>query len=162
MQKHFFFWNFFPILFFFRYAVAFMWDTGASVGDLSGHQKTIMSCDIKQTRPYRVATGGEDLTVNWFEGPPFKFHHSMKVWFKLISNFFFLDLKQMTWFRITHVLWIVFDFLLMETFWLLSALIKLDFCMMARPEKNSRNWALPMDILLESILLLGARILNKF
>jgi len=61
-----------------KYAVAFMWDTGASVGDLSGHQKTIMSCDIKQTRPYRVATGGEDLTVNWFEGPPFKFHHSMK------------------------------------------------------------------------------------
>lgn len=56
-----------------------MWDTGSSVGDLSGHAKSVQSCDIKQTRPYRVATGSEDFLVNWFEGPPFKFNKSIKV-----------------------------------------------------------------------------------
>jgi len=61
-----------------KYAVAFMWDTGSSVGDLSGHGKAIQSCDIRQVRPYRVATGSEDFTVNWFEGPPFKFNKTIK------------------------------------------------------------------------------------
>lgn len=60
-----------------KYAAAIMWDTGSSVGDLSGHSKAALSVDIKQTRPYRVATGGEDLVINWFEGPPFKFHHAV-------------------------------------------------------------------------------------
>jgi WD40 repeat protein len=31
--------------------------------------------DIKQSRPYRLATGGEDFKFNWFEGPPFKWKH---------------------------------------------------------------------------------------
>lgn len=73
-----------------------MWDTGSSVGDLSGHGKAIQSCDIRQVRPYRVATGSEDFTVNWFEGPPFKFNKTIKVkrkileiFLKLIQNIFF-------------------------------------------------------------------------
>eukprot|EP00013_Stygamoeba_regulata_P012926 CAMPEP_0177678464 /NCGR_PEP_ID=MMETSP0447-20121125/29021_1 /TAXON_ID=0 /ORGANISM="Stygamoeba regulata, Strain BSH-02190019" /LENGTH=602 /DNA_ID=CAMNT_0019187465 /DNA_START=146 /DNA_END=1954 /DNA_ORIENTATION=+ len=56
----------------------FLWDSGASVGEISGHAGNINSCDFKQTRPYRIATGGEDKWVNWFEGPPFKFKTSFK------------------------------------------------------------------------------------
>merc|ERR1712054_370645 len=52
-------------------------DSGASVGEITGHSKTITTVDFKQTRPFRVVTGSDDLQINWFEGPPFKykFHH---------------------------------------------------------------------------------------
>lgn len=53
-------------------------DTGASVGEISGHSKTVSTVDIKQTRPYRLITGSEDLAVNYFEGPPFKFKKAFK------------------------------------------------------------------------------------
>jgi len=59
----------------------FLFDSGASVGEITGHSQPVTSIDIKQTRPYRLATGAEDFKMNWFEGPPFKFksshtHHS--------------------------------------------------------------------------------------
>eukprot|EP01111_Echinosteliopsis_oligospora_P015948 TRINITY_DN647_c0_g1_i1.p1 TRINITY_DN647_c0_g1~~TRINITY_DN647_c0_g1_i1.p1 ORF type:complete len:595 (-),score=176.23 TRINITY_DN647_c0_g1_i1:49-1833(-) len=57
-----------------RFGAALLWDSGASVGEISGHSKPIISCDFKSSRPFRVATGSEDLQTNWFEGPPFKFN----------------------------------------------------------------------------------------
>eukprot|EP00966_Prymnesium_polylepis_P007807 179484-Prymnesium_polylepis.1 len=50
-----------------------MWDSGNSVGEISGHSKKVNSCAFKQTRPFRICTGGEDGVVNFYEGPPFKF-----------------------------------------------------------------------------------------
>jgi len=50
-----------------------MWDSGNSVGEIGGHAKKVNSCAFKQTRPFRICTGGEDGKVNFFEGPPFKF-----------------------------------------------------------------------------------------
>uniref|UniRef100_A0A6B2L0E5 Uncharacterized protein n=1 Tax=Arcella intermedia TaxID=1963864 RepID=A0A6B2L0E5_9EUKA len=54
----------------------FLFDSGSSVGEITGHAQPITSLDIKQTRPYRLATGSEDFKLNWFEGPPFKFKAS--------------------------------------------------------------------------------------
>lgn len=56
-----------------KFGAVFLWDTGSSVGELSGHNKVINSVDIKQTRPYRLATGSDDNCAAFFEGPPFKF-----------------------------------------------------------------------------------------
>jgi len=61
-----------------KYGAVFLWDSGSTVGEIAGHSKAISSCDFKQTRPYRVATGSEDFLVCWFEGPPFKFKKSEK------------------------------------------------------------------------------------
>jgi len=61
-----------------KFGAVVLWDTGSSVGEISGHSKFITSCDFKQTRPYRVATGSEDFLTCWFEGPPFKFGKSLK------------------------------------------------------------------------------------
>ncbi len=61
-----------------RFGAVFLFDSGSSVGEISNHSKPVNSCDFKQTRPYRLATGGEDMLINWFEGPPFKFKKSMK------------------------------------------------------------------------------------
>ncbi|KAG8453507.1 hypothetical protein GDO86_000219 [Hymenochirus boettgeri] len=55
----------------------FLWDSGSSVGEITGHSKVINSVDIKQTRPYRLVTGSDDNNCIFYEGPPFKFKFSM-------------------------------------------------------------------------------------
>ncbi|ESO90974.1 hypothetical protein LOTGIDRAFT_191449 [Lottia gigantea] len=60
------------------FSKVFMWDTGTSVGNLTNHHKSVNSIDFKQTRPFRIATGSEDFTVGYFEGPPFKAKNNMK------------------------------------------------------------------------------------
>ncbi|XP_068133607.1 WD repeat-containing protein 1 [Hyperolius riggenbachi] len=56
-----------------KFGAVFLWDSGSSVGDITGHNKVINSVDIKQTRPYRLVTGSDDNNSVFFEGPPFKF-----------------------------------------------------------------------------------------
>ncbi len=36
-----------------KHGEAFMIDGGASVGDIGQHMKPILSCDVRQVRPYR-------------------------------------------------------------------------------------------------------------
>jgi WD40 repeat protein len=50
-----------------------MWDSGNTVGDITGHGKSILSIDFKPSRPFRVVTASEDFAVNYYQGPPFKF-----------------------------------------------------------------------------------------
>jgi len=52
-------------------------ETGSSRGVITGHSKAITSCDYRQNSPFRIVTGSEDLSLNWFEGPPFKWVHGM-------------------------------------------------------------------------------------
>lgn len=65
-----------------RFGAVFLWDSGSSVGELSGHAKLINSVDIKQTRPYRLALASDDTCGSFFEGPPFKFKFTMRVSFR--------------------------------------------------------------------------------
>lgn len=51
---------------------AFLVKTGTSVGEITGHRKAVNSCDWRPCRPFRVITGGEDMTSGVFSGPPFK------------------------------------------------------------------------------------------
>lgn len=60
-----------------KYGEVFDMETGSSRGIITGHSKAINSVDYRPKSPFRVITGGEDLTLNWFEGPPFKWHHGM-------------------------------------------------------------------------------------
>ena len=59
------------------YARAILWDSGSSCGDLAsgGHIKRCNTCDIKQQRPYRLATGSEDTDVGFYQNVPFKKDH---------------------------------------------------------------------------------------
>ena len=56
-----------------------MWDTGNNVGEISGHSSLIISGDIRQVRPYKLVTCGEDYQVNFYEGPPFKLKKINKI-----------------------------------------------------------------------------------
>lgn len=57
-------------------AEAFMWDSGSSVGEIGGHTQPVLGCSFRPKRPYRLATCGEDSSMNFYQGPPFKFVHS--------------------------------------------------------------------------------------
>lgn len=61
-----------------KFGSVFAWDAGSTVGEISGHTKTLVSGDFRSARPFRIATCGEDFQTNWFEGPPFKFKKSMR------------------------------------------------------------------------------------
>ncbi|KYQ99716.1 WD40 repeat-containing protein [Tieghemostelium lacteum] len=61
-----------------RFGAAILWDSGSSCGEITGHSKLILSCDVKSSRPFRAATGAEDFQINWFEGPPFKFNKNLQ------------------------------------------------------------------------------------
>lgn len=52
------------------------YDSGNKKGECTNHSKPVLSVDYRPARPYRVITGAEDLRVNFYEGPPFKFKTS--------------------------------------------------------------------------------------
>ncbi|KXJ27431.1 WD repeat-containing protein 1-B [Exaiptasia diaphana] len=56
-----------------KFGNAFLWDSGSTVGKIDNHAKAINAVDYKTTRPFRVCTGSEDMTCNFYEGPPFKY-----------------------------------------------------------------------------------------
>ncbi|XP_050398777.1 actin-interacting protein 1 [Patella vulgata] len=66
-----------------EFAKVFHWDSGTSVGNLTGNVKSINSIDYRATRPFRIVTGSEDYNVGYFEGPPFK----LKSYIKEHTNF---------------------------------------------------------------------------
>jgi WD40 repeat protein len=60
-------------------AKCFTWDTGNSVGEMVGHNKKILTCAFRKTRPFKIMTGSEDFGTVFFAGPPFKLDHSNNV-----------------------------------------------------------------------------------
>ncbi|KAL8951098.1 MAG: hypothetical protein Q9222_002902 [Ikaeria aurantiellina] len=53
-------------------------DSGNSVGEISGHSSQINSVSIRQQRPLRAATGGDDTSLVFYHGAPFKFNTSLR------------------------------------------------------------------------------------
>lgn len=54
------------------YGKVIMADSGNNIGEISGHSKTLLTCDFRPTRPFRIVTAGEDFLVNVCNGPPFR------------------------------------------------------------------------------------------
>ncbi|RDD39396.1 WD repeat-containing protein 1 [Trichoplax sp. H2] len=69
-----------------KFASAFLWDSGSSVGTITGHHKPITCVDFKPSRPYKVATGGEDMQIAFHSGPPFKFDQKINSHSKFINT----------------------------------------------------------------------------
>ncbi|CAI5030223.1 CGH_1_HP_G0101340.mRNA.1.CDS.1 [Saccharomyces cerevisiae] len=51
-------------------------NSGNSLGEVSGHSQRINACHLKQSRPMRSMTVGDDGSVVFYQGPPFKFSAS--------------------------------------------------------------------------------------
>lgn len=54
------------------YGKVIMADSGNNIGEIAGHSKTLLSCDFRPIRPFRIVTAGEDFLLNVFNGPPFR------------------------------------------------------------------------------------------
>ena len=54
------------------------WDSGNTLGEITMHSAPIISAAYRRHRPFRVVTASEDLTVNMYDGPPFKYSQSYK------------------------------------------------------------------------------------
>ena len=62
-----------------RFGAFISWDSGNSLGEISGHSQRINACHMKQSRPMRAMTVGDDGAVVFYQGPPFKFASSDRV-----------------------------------------------------------------------------------
>ncbi|PGH19061.1 hypothetical protein AJ79_00095 [Helicocarpus griseus UAMH5409] len=51
-------------------------DSGNSVGEITGHSLRLNAVAVKPQRPMRAATGGDDRSVIFYDGPPFKYNTS--------------------------------------------------------------------------------------
>jgi WD40 repeat protein len=61
-----------------RFGHAFSFDTGSSVGEISGHSKPINAVAIRPNRPFRAVTASDDGSLVFLHGTPYKFSTSIK------------------------------------------------------------------------------------
>jgi WD repeat-containing protein 1 (actin-interacting protein 1) len=54
------------------------WDSGNTVGEISGHSSQINAVSIRQQRPLRAATVSDDTSLVFYHGAPFKFNTSLR------------------------------------------------------------------------------------
>ncbi|KAF8609737.1 WD40 repeat-like protein [Ceratobasidium sp. AG-I] len=56
-----------------KFGAAFNMDSGNSTGEISGHSKVINAASIRHQRPFRAATAGDDSTIVFYTGVPYKY-----------------------------------------------------------------------------------------
>ena len=61
-----------------RYGHCITWDSGNTVGEIYGHTQAINSVSIRQQRPLRAAAAGDDKTLVFYHGAPFKFNTGIR------------------------------------------------------------------------------------
>ncbi|KAL2003243.1 hypothetical protein VTN02DRAFT_4556 [Thermoascus thermophilus] len=61
-----------------RYGHCITADSGNSVGEITGHTQAINSVSIRQQRPLRAAAAGDDKTLVFYHGAPFKFNTGIR------------------------------------------------------------------------------------
>lgn len=61
-----------------RYGHCITWDSGNTVGEIYGHTQAINSVSIRQQRPLRAAAAGDDKTLVFYHGVPFKFNTGIR------------------------------------------------------------------------------------
>lgn len=61
-----------------RYGHCVTADSGNSVGEISGHSAQVNAVSIRQQRPLRAATVGDDKSMVFYHGAPFKFNTSVR------------------------------------------------------------------------------------
>lgn len=61
-----------------RYGHCISWDSGNTVGEIYGHTQAINSVSIRPQRPLRAAAAGDDKTLVFYHGAPFKYNTGIR------------------------------------------------------------------------------------
>ncbi|KAF8548078.1 WD40 repeat-like protein [Imleria badia] len=69
-----------------KFAHAFLRNTGASTGEITGHSKVINAASIRPKRPYRAVTADDGALINFHQGPPFKYVKTIREHTKFVQD----------------------------------------------------------------------------
>ncbi|KAI0687680.1 WD40 repeat-like protein [Cytidiella melzeri] len=69
-----------------KFGHAFMMDSGSSTGEIIGHSKVVNAVAIRHQRPFRAATAGDDSTIVFHHGVPFKYDKAIKTHTKFVQD----------------------------------------------------------------------------
>ncbi|WFD07294.1 WD40 repeat-like protein [Malassezia vespertilionis] len=69
-----------------KFGHAFLVDSGSSVGEISGHSKVINAAAIRAQRPFKAVTGGDDASVIFYTGVPFKYAKTLRVHTRFVQD----------------------------------------------------------------------------
>lgn len=64
----------------------FMFDTGSSAGEISGHSKMINAVSIRAQRPFRAVTASDDTKINFYHGAPYKYEKGIQTHTKFVQD----------------------------------------------------------------------------
>ncbi|ORY78993.1 WD40 repeat-like protein [Protomyces lactucae-debilis] len=69
-----------------RFGHAFTMDSGNTVGEITGHSGVINAVSIRQQRPFRAATAGDDGLVVFYHGTPYKYNKTLRQHTKFVLD----------------------------------------------------------------------------
>ncbi|KAF7318847.1 WD-REPEATS-REGION domain-containing protein [Mycena chlorophos] len=69
-----------------KFGHAFMFDSGSSTGEISGHAKAINAVSIRHQRPFRAATAGDDGLIVFHQGAPYKYDKTIRTHTKFVQD----------------------------------------------------------------------------
>ncbi|KDN36018.1 hypothetical protein RSAG8_11104, partial [Rhizoctonia solani AG-8 WAC10335] len=69
-----------------KFGVAFNADSGNSVGEITGHSKVLNAVSIRHKRPFRAVTAGDDNTIVFYTGVPFKYQSSITTHTRFVQD----------------------------------------------------------------------------
>lgn len=61
-----------------RYGRVVSVDTGTDVGDLTGVTAELTAVSFRPERPFKLCVAGNEHTIKYYDGPPYKFAGSKK------------------------------------------------------------------------------------
>ncbi|KAG8768763.1 WD40 repeat-like protein, partial [Serendipita sp. 397] len=71
-----------------KLGAVFMFDTGSSAGEISGHSKAsaINAVSIRSQRPFRAATAADDSHIVFYHGAPYKYEKTIRTHTKFVQD----------------------------------------------------------------------------
>ncbi|KAJ1017998.1 hypothetical protein NDA13_006606 [Ustilago tritici] len=65
---------------------AFSFDTGSSVGEVTGHSRQINAVAIRKDRPFRAVTAGDDNNLVLYHGAPYKYNKTINTHSRFVQD----------------------------------------------------------------------------
>lgn len=69
-----------------RFGHAFSFDTGSSVGEVTGHSRQINAVAIRKDRPFRAVTAGDDNNLVFYHGAPYKYNKTINAHTRFVQD----------------------------------------------------------------------------
>lgn len=69
-----------------RFGHAFSFDSGSSVGEITGHSRQINAVAIRKDRPFRAVTAGDDNQLIFYHGAPYKYNRTINTHTRFVQD----------------------------------------------------------------------------